>query len=60
MAAALGMLEELRGDLATLGIDHPELVAEFMVLFQGSLQAIGFEAGAARRLVNRLAARALT
>ena len=54
------MLEELRGDLITLGIDHPELVAEFMVLFQGSLQAIGFEAGAARRLVNRLAARALT
>jgi fatty aldehyde decarbonylase len=57
---ALGMLDELRNDLATLGIDPPELVAEFMVLFQESLQAIGFEARAARRLVNRLAARALT
>jgi hypothetical protein len=54
------MLDELRNDLATLGIDPPELVAEFMVLFQESLQAIGFEARAARRLVNRLAARALT
>lgn len=55
MVAALGMLDELRSDLATLGIDPPELVAEFMVLFQELPQTIGFEAGAARRLVNRLA-----
>ncbi len=56
---ALGMLEQLRGDLATIGIDPTELVAEFVVLFQESLQAIGTDAGAARQLVNRLAARAL-
>jgi fatty aldehyde decarbonylase len=56
---ALGMLEQLRGDLATIGIDPTELVAEFVVLFQESLQAIGTDERAARRLVNRLAARAL-
>jgi hypothetical protein len=53
------MLEQLRGDLATIGIDPTELVAEFVVLFQESLQAIGTDERAARRLVNRLAARAL-
>jgi fatty aldehyde decarbonylase len=56
---ALGMLQELRGDLATISIEPTELVAEFMVLFQESLQAIGYGEGAARLLVNRLAARAL-
>jgi fatty aldehyde decarbonylase len=56
---ALGMLQELRGDLTTIGIDPSALVAEFMVLFQESLQAVGFSPEAARRLVNRLAARAL-
>lgn len=56
---ALGMLAELGDDLTTLGIDPAELVAEFTVLFQESLEAIGFEAGAVRRLGNRLAARAL-
>jgi len=56
---ALGMLERLRGDLTTIGIEPTELVAEFLVLFQESLQAIGYGEGAARRLVNRLAARAL-
>jgi fatty aldehyde decarbonylase len=56
---ALGMLQELRGDLATIGIEPSALVAEFMVLLQESLQAVGFSPEAARRLVNRLAARAL-
>jgi fatty aldehyde decarbonylase len=56
---ALGMLEQLRGDLATIGIDPTELVAEFVVLFQESLEAIGYAEAAARRLVNRLATRAL-
>ncbi|MCH9715008.1 MAG: aldehyde oxygenase (deformylating) [Cyanobacteria bacterium] len=56
---ALGMLQELGSDLATIGIDPTELVAEFVVLFQESLQAIGTDAGTARQLVNRLAARAL-
>lgn len=56
---ALGMLQELRADLTTIGIDPSALVAEFMVLFQESLQAIGYGEVAARRLVNRLAARAL-
>jgi fatty aldehyde decarbonylase len=56
---ALGMLQELRGDLATIGIEPTELVAEFLVLFQESLQTIGYGEGAARRLVNRLAAGAL-
>jgi fatty aldehyde decarbonylase len=56
---ALGILQELRGDLTTIGIDPSALVAEFMVLFQESLQAVGFSPEAARRLVNRLAARAL-
>ena len=53
------MLQELRGDLATISIDPSALVAEFMVLFQESLEAIGYGEGAARLLVNRLAARAL-
>jgi hypothetical protein len=56
---ALGMLQELRADLATIGIVPSALVAEFLVLFQESLQAIGYAEAAARRLVNRLAARAL-
>jgi fatty aldehyde decarbonylase len=57
---ALGMLEQLRGDLTTIGIDPTEVVTEFVVLFQESLQAIGYREGAARRLMNRLAARALS
>jgi len=56
---ALGMLQELRGDLATISIDPSALVAEFMVLFQESLEAIGYAEAPARRLVNRLATRAL-
>jgi fatty aldehyde decarbonylase len=56
---ALAMLQELRADLATISIEPTELVAEFMVLFQESLKGIGYGEGAARLLVNRLAARAL-
>ncbi len=56
---ALSLLEQLRNDLDTIGMDAGELVAEFMILFQESLQAIGFEANQARRLLNRLAAKAL-
>jgi fatty aldehyde decarbonylase len=56
---ALGMLHELRADLATIGIDPSALVADFTLLFQESLKAVGFSSKAARSLVNRLAARAL-
>jgi fatty aldehyde decarbonylase len=56
---ALGMLDQLRGDLTAIGIEPTELVAEFLVLFQESLQAVGFSPEAARRLVNRLAASTL-
>ena len=53
---ALGMLRELGSDLETIGMDPLDLVAEFVVGFQESLEAVGFPAGEARRLVLRLAA----
>jgi fatty aldehyde decarbonylase len=57
---ALAMLAELGPDLDTLGIDPLHLVADFALAFQGSLEAIGFEAADARRLVTRLACLPLT
>ncbi|MCP9888248.1 aldehyde oxygenase (deformylating) [Cyanobium sp. ATX 6A2] len=57
---ALAMLSTLEHDLEAIGIDPEELVAEFVVEFQASLEAIGYTAGEARRLLNRLTARALS
>ncbi|MEO1002416.1 MAG: aldehyde oxygenase (deformylating) [Cyanobacteria bacterium J06638_7] len=57
---ALAMLRALEHDLRAIGIDPHELVAEFVVEFQGSMQAIGHGEAEARRLVNRLTARALS
>lgn len=52
---ALGMLQTLRPDLEAIGIDATDLVAEFVVRFQASLEAIGYAPREARRLVGRLA-----
>ncbi|MCP9929142.1 aldehyde oxygenase (deformylating) [Cyanobium sp. CH-040] len=60
LPAALAMLTALDADLRTIGIDPQELVAEFVVEFQASLQAIGYGEPAARQLVTRLTARALS
>jgi fatty aldehyde decarbonylase len=57
---ALAMLTALAGDLRTIGIDPHDLVAEFVVEFQASLQRIGYGEAEARRLVTRLTARALS
>jgi fatty aldehyde decarbonylase len=47
-------------DLRAIGIEPLELVAEFVVEFQAALEAIGYGARDARRLLNRLTARALS
>ena len=56
---ALGMLETLGADLRAIGMDPAELVAEFMAAFQEALEACGYTAGEARRLMARLAGQAL-
>jgi fatty aldehyde decarbonylase len=60
LPAALAMLTALAADLRAIGIDPQELVAEFVVEFQGSLERIGYGAAEARQLVTRLTARALS
>ncbi|MEX1322653.1 MAG: long-chain fatty aldehyde decarbonylase [Synechococcaceae cyanobacterium] len=60
LPVALAMLTHLAEDLRTIGIDPQELVAEFAVEFQASLQAIGYGEAEARQLVTRLTARALS
>jgi fatty aldehyde decarbonylase len=57
---ALAMLSALEADLRAIGIEPQELVAEFVVEFQAALEAIGYGAREARRLLNRLTARALS
>jgi fatty aldehyde decarbonylase len=56
---ALGMLQTLKPDLEAIGIDPVELVAEFVVRFQESLESIGYTPSDARTLVGRLASAAL-
>ena len=56
---ALGMLETLAADLRAIGMDPAELVAEFMAAFQEALEACGYAAAEARRLIAGLAGRAL-
>lgn len=60
LPVALGMMQTLRPDLEAIGIDAAELVAEFVVRFQASLEAIGYNPRAARTLVGRLVSAALT
>jgi fatty aldehyde decarbonylase len=57
---ALAMLSALEADLRAIGIEPLELVAEFVVEFQAALEAIGYGTREARRLQNRLTARALS
>lgn len=57
---ALAMVQALKPDLVIIGIDPAELVAEFVVRFQESLEAIGYTPLEARSLVGRLASAALT
>lgn len=57
---ALAMVQMLRPDLEAIGIDAVELVAEFVVRFQQSLESIGYAPREARNLVGRLASAALT
>lgn len=59
LPVALGMVQILRDDLRVIGIDPAELIAEFVVGFQASLEAIGWPESKARRLLTRLSAKAL-
>ena len=49
---ALSMLERLKPDLETIGIDPVELVGEFMACFQESLVAIGFSPARCRQVLR--------
>lgn len=51
----LTILRALAADLRAIGIDPPDLLAGFSVLFQQALEAVGFEARAARRLITSAA-----
>ena len=55
----LGILRHLAGDLTAIGMDPLEVLASFSELYQQALEAIGFEAAAARRILAGAAARAL-
>ena len=55
----LGILHHLAGDLTAIGMDPIEVLASFSELYQQALEAIGFEAAAARRILAGAAARAL-
>ena len=59
LPVALAMVQTLRDDLRVVGIDPAELIAEFVVGFQASLEAIGWPEAEARRLLTRLSARSL-
>ena len=56
---ALAMLERLRPDLETIGIDPLALVGEFLACFQESLLAIGFSPARSRQVLGELAVTAL-
>lgn len=53
---ALGILQSLSDDLQAVGIDPIELLGCFTLLFQQALEAIGFEAAVARRILIGAAA----
>lgn len=59
LPVALAIVQTLRDDLRLIGIDPADLIADFVVGFQASLEAIGWPAAEARRLLTRLSARAL-
>lgn len=59
LPVALSMVQTLRHDLRVIGIDPAALIAEFVVGFQASLEAIGWPELEARLLLTRLSARAL-
>ena len=52
----LGILQSLAADLQAIGMDPIELVASFSELFQQTLETIGFEPPAARRILAGAAA----
>jgi fatty aldehyde decarbonylase len=56
---ALAMLERLKPDLVTMGMDPVALVGEFLACFQESLLAIGFSPARSRQVLSDLAATAL-
>ena len=56
LAITLRILRALAVDLQTIGIDPIELLASFSERFQQSLESIGFEPPAARRILARAAA----
>jgi len=55
----LDILRRLAADLTMIGIDPINVLASFSELFGQALEAIGFEAAAARRILASAAARAL-
>jgi hypothetical protein len=55
----LAILQRLADDLQAIGIDPLELLAGFAELFQGALEAIGFSASVARRVLARAVATAM-
>ncbi len=57
---ALAMLDGLKPDLVTIGMDPLALVGEFMACFQASLLAIGFSPARSRQVLGELAVQALT
>lgn len=52
----LAILRELDADMRSIGIDPIELLASFNELFQGALEAIGFQPRTSRQILVRAAA----
>ena len=59
LPVTLGILHHVADDLTAIGMDPIEVLASFSELYQQALEAIGFEAAAARRILAGAAARAL-
>ena len=57
---ALSILTTLSSDMRQIGVDPSDVLASFCDAFQGSLERIGYETRAARRLLNAAAAAAIS
>jgi hypothetical protein len=57
---ALSILTTLSSDMRQIGVDPSDVLATFGDAFQGSLERIGYETRAARRLLNAAAAAAIS
>jgi hypothetical protein len=57
---ALSILTTLSSDMRQIGVDPSDVLATFCDAFQGSLERIGYETRAARRLLNAAAAAAIS